>query len=246
MSVSDRPAYIPLISDQSITPFVWDDWRASEDFQFDPSSFLEKAMAVSVRSRIVLCIALFEWVLWWLRHPINDPVPFQVVEACWCGAFDQRYMRFYEFDRREWLGPVRGPLWCGMTWLIPAVVLSDADPEELESGLEYLRRLAHHVTSGDRRLDEWLEPTLIRLHHFFPVEPEDPFDNLFGDQGETVRGPLVPREALDPNFRWDHVETDDLVDQFLRGVDYSQNPFLLSPGELAEEGFTGTPYRLKP
>jgi hypothetical protein len=34
------------------------------------------------------------------------------------------------------------------------------------------------------------------------------------------------------------------VNAFLQTVDYRRNPFLKSPEEMREDGFTGTPYAL--
>lgn len=115
-------------------------------------------------------------------------------------AFLQCQMDYLELDRRGWLGPVRGPLWCATTWLLPMVFFSDEEPEEWRSGLDYLIRLARHVLPFPAPFERWLNASLIRLAGLYPAPPEDLFEDLFGEHEEERRGPPVPREALDPDF----------------------------------------------
>jgi len=193
------PPYIPerVLNNARLT-FRWDDWKASEDFTYDPEPFLAKTAGLTPRSRMVLALGFYDWVIWRLKFASPDPTPFQIAEAAWCALVDTKYMIYYEFDRRQWVGPLRGALWCAMTWLIPAVLLSDDEPEELESGISYLIRLAHHVIEDQAALDKWTSLTLDRFHALYPAAPDDPFEDLFGEHQEERRGPLIPQEALDP------------------------------------------------
>lgn len=235
--LSDRP---PLhiashVLADSHLDYRWDDWKASEDFQYDPQPFVAAATEITPRSRMALTLGLYEWVIFRLRFASPDPAPFQVAEAAWCAIIDRRYMVFYEFERRAWMGPVRGPLWCAMTWLIPAVLLYEEQPEELESGLSYLMRLAYHVVNDRAALENWTARTLSRLRTFYPAVPDDPFDDLFGEHYEERRGPLLPPEVVDPSFPFRPDMTGRLIEQFLRSVDFATNPFLKHPSTLAAE-----------
>jgi len=62
--------------------------------------------------------------------------------------------------------------------------------------------------------------------------------------GEERRGPFVAREALDPDFDYKPEVARKLMADFLRGVDYTKNPYLRSPKDMLEDGFEGTPYTL--
>ena len=53
---------------------------------------------------------------------------------------------------------------------------------------------------------------------------------------------MVPREALDVRSEFDRAETEQLVNRYLRGLDFHANRFLKSPVEMKESGFPGTPY----
>ncbi len=239
------PPYIAAARvDTPTIRYVWDDWRASEDFQASADAIVQNMKALCARAQVAVVIGMYEWALGRFRSLSDDPAPFQIAEAAWCGNVDRRYMEFWEFDRRQWIGPVRGPLWCAMTWLIPAVLAGEDDPEELESGVSYLYRLAMHVLPTQQPFLDWLEPTLTRLSALFPAGPEDPFEDLFKEREEERRGPFVPREALDQNFPFELSMTHTLVDQFLRNADYRTNPFLKDPVKLQEEGFPGIPYQL--
>lgn len=223
--------------------FQWDDWRASQDFTFDASTVLERMTRCSLRAKIGLGIGMYEWIVWRFQSLSEDATPFQVAEAAWCANIDQRYMEYSEFDREDWLGPVRGPLWCAMTWLIPMVLLSDDNSDELESGLLYLPTLAMHVMPRPAVFQKWLDTSVERLVALYPAPSEDPFQDLFGENKEERCGPFVPSEALDPEFPFKPDETSILIDRFLRNVRYMSNPLLKRPDVLREEGFVGTPYQ---
>ena len=83
-------------------------------------------------------VALYEWTLARFSLVSADPLPSQVAEAAWCATIDARYLKYVELERRKWLGPVRGPLWCAVTWLLPMMSFGDDRPEEVESGLSFL------------------------------------------------------------------------------------------------------------
>jgi hypothetical protein len=239
------PPYIAAARVDSPTiRYVWDDWRASEDFQTSADTVIERVKHACVRSQVAIVIGMYEWTLGRFRTLSDDPTPFQIAEAAWCGNIDRRYMEYWEFDRKRWIGPIRGPLWCAMTWLIPAVLAGEDEPEELESGVSYLYRLAMHILPAQHHFVDWLEPTLSRMTELFPAGPEDPLEDLFKEREEERRGLLIPREALDPSVPFESSMTNALIDQFLRGVDYRTNPFLKDPAKLQKEGFQGIPYEL--
>ena len=72
-------------------------------------------------------------------------------------------MVWFELDRDEWTGPIRGPLWCAVTWLQPALTRGDEEPEQIADALDYLTRLGLHVVPQPERLAAWLRAVLPRL-----------------------------------------------------------------------------------
>jgi hypothetical protein len=55
-------------------------------------------------------------------------------------------------------------------------------------------------------------------------------------------GTPMPRETLDPDFEYTLDQGPALIDAFLHRLDPGQNPYLCSPQEMLDNGFSGTPY----
>jgi hypothetical protein len=79
--------------------------------------------------------------------------------------------------------------------------------------------------SGSAQVE--LEPR--RILALFPVVIESPFEDLFGENQEARRGPLIPRELLIPDFVFSPDMTEGLINRFLASVDYHRNPYLTPP-----------------
>jgi hypothetical protein len=239
------PHYITAAGvDDPVLRFKWDDWNPSKDFGYDSAMVVEKLARVSLRAKIAVAIGIYEWIIGRFRSLSDDPAPFQVAEASWCANIHRAYMDYFEWRRRDWIGPVRGPIWEAATWLAPMIFFSDDNPEEWESGLSYLPRLAVHILPKPAVFEKWLEQIMERLASLYPASKEDPFDDLFKEKEEERRGPLVAREALDPGFDYEPEMARKLLADFLRGVDYTKNPYLRSPKDMLEDGFEGIPYTL--
>jgi hypothetical protein len=224
--------------------YRWDDWRASMDFTYDSSDIFGRLAGVSMHAKLAVGIGIYEWIAWRFRIVSEDPVPLQIAEAAWCANINRKYMEYVELPRSEWLGIVRGPLWCGITWLVPMVFSGDSDPEECESGLAYLPRLAMHVVPKPDLFEQWLDKAIERVIKFHSLAPEDPFEDLFSEHEEERRGPLVAREVLNPGFNYSPEMDTRLISYFLRSRDYQRNPFLHSPEQMLNDGFRGNPYVL--
>jgi len=239
------PGYIAAAGiDEPVLQFEWDDWVPSKGFQYDSDKVVKKLARVSLRAKIAVAIGMYEWIIWRFRSVSDDPTAFQVAEAAWCANVRRDYVEYFELKRRDWLGPVRGPLWGAITWLLPMIFFSDDAPEEWESGLSYLPRLAMHVLPKPTVFEQWLDVGTKRLLRFHPAPEENPFEDLFGEREEERRGPLVAREVLDPDFDYRPEMATELLRKFLRTVDYARNPYLRKPDEMVAEGFDGTPYSL--
>ena len=224
--------------------FRWDDWLASQVFTYDAAPIVARAQTLTIRAQVAFGIGVYEWVVWRFASVSDDPAPRQVNEAAWCSVADRRYMKDYEFDRRKWLGPVRGPLWCAMTFGMTMMLAGDNDAEGLESGLDYLPRLAMHVLPKPELFESWMSAGLERLERWYTAPPADPFEDPFREREEERRGPLVAPEALDPDRPYDPAEARTLLARRLGEMHPGDNPFLRVPEEMKPLGFPGTPYRL--
>lgn len=225
-----RPAYIRIdAQDKRTLRFYWDDARASRDFTHDPAWVRQAAEPLSLRARMALCVGLYEWTVWRFDGLHNDERPLQIVEAAWCATLHPARLQFFELERHEWLGPVRGPLWCGATWLHPAVAEGDRSIFHVEDALSYLTRLAFHIQPRPQPLKDWLEAVLPRLAALFPAPAYAPWDDLFDRRLIERRGPLVAPQALDPALPYAIEEGERQMRQFAGAADPRRNPFL-APG----------------
>jgi len=231
--------------DRSGIRYLWSDARASEDFAFpmeEAEAIAARVEAASLRARLALCTALFEVVAVRFEHLDRDPYPSLFLEAAWTSLADRRYAHYDERRRSEWLGPVRGPLWCGFSWLGPALHYSDDSAAEWQSAIVYLVRLAHHVIPATQQLTDWLNGSIDRILEYHPAVVVSPLDDLFGRYAEWRRGPYIASACFDLTQPYTPARAHDLMLQHLRSVQWEANPLLKAPQELIDEGLPGTPY----
>jgi hypothetical protein len=169
----------------------------------------------------------------------SDRTPQNALEAAWCANIDRRYCEGLEFSHEEWTGPIRGPLLSCMNLMHEALF------ESLEEGTKPVHcpllaaQLAQHVCAGSvAPFVAWRDAAIDRLNLFYRAP--DPFLDLYG---ESVSRLVIPPQAFDPDIEFDIEQASRLADDFLRSVDYRNNPLLVAPEQLKRDGFEGEPYR---
>ena len=167
---------------------------------------------------MVLCMGLYEWIVWRFEGLHARAEPLQIAEAGWCAAVDPRYMRFFELTRSEWVGPIEGPLWCAATWLQPAMSKGHMLPRGVYDALSYLTRMGLHVLPDLDRFQTWLDRTLGRLVKMYPILPEDPFEDLLDRRVGQRLGPLIGRNVLDPEAEPDAEQSVSFLRRNLRAA----------------------------
>jgi hypothetical protein len=221
------PAYIGEAKiDDARLRYVWDDTRASRDFRYSADWVVDAISSTTLRGKVAVGLGIYEWIACRFNSVNPDPLPFQVVEAGWCANVKRDYMRYFELNRGDWLGPIRGPLWCSTTWLLPMIFFSDDKPEEWQSGVKYLTRMAVHVISDRIAFESWLKLCISRVTKLHVQMPEDPFEDLFSEREEERRGALISKEVLDPKFDYQPDLAPNLVARYLRSADFTGNPLL--------------------
>ncbi|PWY36408.1 hypothetical protein [Pseudomonas sp. RW409] len=224
--------------------FIWDDARVDADFTGNDDEVLEAAVDMSIRARMALAIGLYEWVVWRFDGLHAHAEPTQVLQAAWCATVDPRYLRYFELDRNEWIGPVDGALWCAMTHLRQGLAHGYAYEGDLFDTLRFLHDLAAHVLPLQEGFRNWLKPVLDRLVDNHPPHNPDPLADLFNQRIGEQLGPLVGRDELDPNLPPNPQRTRAFLQQTLAGAIAEANPFLATPADLADLGFDSEPYAL--
>jgi hypothetical protein len=247
--VLNRPAWINFgNANRQQLRFVWDDARVHEDYTADASQVLHAALRMIVRARMVLAVGLYEWIVWRFDGLHNHPEPRQALEAAWCSTVDPRYLAFRPLVREDWVGPVDGPLWCGVTYLQHGLPKGYDLEGDLYDALALMYQLAVHVCPRPSELQRWLTPTLERLMTNFPVTlvPANDYEDLFGHRIGEHMGPLIGRDVLDPALPLAPNRDRQFLAQLLADTNAARNPFLATPADLDDLDFEGTPYVLPP
>jgi len=113
--------------------------------------------------------------------------------------------------------------------------------------------LVRHIMPKNKKkiYSDWLEGMLARVRKIAPKPDEPPVedeDELSSEERAAYYarhwGEALPPEVLDLGRDYQQSEREELVDRFLRQLDWTQNPFLRSPDEILRLGFKGKPYRL--
>jgi hypothetical protein len=114
--------------------------------------------------------------------------------------------------------------------------------------------LLRYVIPKSKRkpFDHWLAFVLNRLAEVAPrpKEPIGDFKNYESKEAYRLAqrpyfGVPIPFDVLDPDFDYKLAMREELVDRYLRGLNWKHNPFLRTPDEMKALGFEGTPYRLR-
>lgn len=240
-----KPSYVdPEIGDRDLS-YVWDDTRTGEDFQRDGDWLIERLHGVYLSARIALGIGIYEWISWRYQALSNDRESVQLAQAAWCATVHPAYMQSANFDRYKWMGPIRGPLWCAQTWLVPMARCDRNDEDECEDGVSFLYCLAMHVLPTTTAFEAWLDGCANRLIEFYTAPGEDPFADLFLEPAKE-RSPLIAPVLLDLTEPFDQSRARNEMSDFLKEAQRADNPFLLTAEGMQEAGFRGIPYEITP
>jgi hypothetical protein len=151
----------------------------------------------------------------------------------WAGVIDQRYATGWEWpEGHDLSGPVDAALTETNGLLAEIFRLFCIQENGITVQAVYLSFLARHVIPTKAVFDSWLKLVLERLTGHYPRL-----------EGEEIGSP-PPRESLDPGFDFRPDMDQQLLGRFLRGLDYTQNPYLRSPEQMLRLGFEGTPYTI--
>lgn len=241
--------------------YSWDDSDVESCLNYDYANYIiNKVNAISLRAKIALSIGIYEWILGRFEGLYHNVIPKQIAEMAWCANINKEYTYYLEFDRAEYLGPINAPIWCGFSFLIPTLYVSENvgidesnasdifgyDENAWETALLYLISITIHIVPKNKLsiFIDWLEGVVHRLLNFYIMPEEDPFINLFGHKNDKDwLGDYISREVLDLNYAYFPDKSVELCDKYLQSVDYISNPFLLLPEDIANNKIK-TPYRL--
>jgi hypothetical protein len=212
--------------------YRWDDWDVEQAEQPVSKKLAKQLKKLSERANIAFAVATTEWIVYRLEWVLDDPMPFDYLEAAWAQIVDFRYS-FVWWDPlhdHEWTGPVKGPIREAIAWVMEIIRVVEEDREHPARMCASLSRLAEYVMTDAAPYRAWRDRVIKRLEQYYPLDRSEPL------------GDVVPREALDPDFAFRPNQTEALVNQFLSRLNPKDHEFLNSHDDLLKEGFEGTPY----
>jgi hypothetical protein len=106
----------------------------------------------------------------------------------------------------------------------------ERDDEDPSSSSAELDKLTRYLLTDPTPYVRWRNQIIER------------FEKLYRLNTEERLGDVVPRQAIDPDFDFPPGQTETLVNEFLRQIDYTANPLLNTPEMMLEDGFDGAPY----
>lgn len=185
---------------------------------------------LSFRANLALGTAIAEWIAWRLDGLSTYKAPLQFIEAAWVANIDLCYIKRWQAATEPLANTLKGPI-LGVLYLSNQLLSSIIkDTKEWENGITihviYLIFLTRHIYTK-KYFDSWLKAILPRLNALYPR----------GRSNKDKLGPPVPREALDPNYNFKIESTEELLNTFLKKINYQNNPFLFLPEKLIQNKF---------
>ncbi len=237
------PPYLKAanIQDHSIR-YEWDDWRTIPAAETPDKKLVSRLAGVSQRAVLAFGCGTAEWIVYRFAKLSDDPAPWNFLESAWAMIVDVRYCGYgeatgwQEYSVKGWNGPVRRPIQDALKLLeIACQQLAWEFHSEPTSLVGTISALTCYVTTDPAPYKKWSERVLERFESLYSRDPDDKL------------GDVVPRQAVDPGFRFKVQQTQTLINQFLSSLDYRHNIFLTPPEGILEhfdeeEDFKGTPY----
>jgi hypothetical protein len=209
----------------------WDDANFEKAYLTPDEKLRNRIDMTSDRGVIAVSLGFAEWIAWRFEDDPSHLTLLQLIEASWAGLVDWRYLssEVPKLKWKEWQGPVRGPI-CAAYKLLRDVIRLIRTEQFASPEAVCLSRLTLYVLPKAEPFKEWREFAIARLANTDPNREEDRL------------GRPIPREAIDPDFDYKPEQAHEPISTFLKGLDYSGNPFLASPERMKKEGFESTPY----
>jgi hypothetical protein len=241
--VQPVPAYVRSdgVADELLR-YAWDEWTIRKHWDIVEADLHQRIDQLTNRAGTALALATAEWICQRFSLLCWDPRPRQFLEAAWAGNIHRSYCEYTETVTDEWRGPIRGPLNIIILIANDALFCLHEDPHAATRAC-WMAALARHVlpSAARPRFEAWFEASIERLEAHYPrvlaLVSESVFEPFPG------MGTPVPAELFDLRADFDPAAAPGLLDQFLRSLDPTQNPYLHPASELAGIEDVPIPYR---
>jgi hypothetical protein len=197
------------------------------------------------------------WGAWRLKGLTDVDVLLQLVEATFAFQVHPYYVDRNGVVTRKAkdepagesaAGELQVLLWKGLN----AEKWWDSYYQPIDTAYHSAYLVKHIIPKPKQKLfTKWLEGMFARIQQFAPKPEEQPVEDessLTDDERAAYYarhwGEALPPEILDPDFDYNPARRAELVDKFLRSVDWRTNPFLRAPDAMLAMGFVSKPYQL--
>lgn len=232
---------------------VWND-KLAEKFEFGEEEnvrLIEAVQKSSYKGQLAMGVALAEWLLWRFEGAADLATARQAVDACWAAVIHPAYAKPLGFEpdnipRLSQIREVDGPLRIGLSVLRETRGRYAKGKPQLAASVMKLALLDQHVIPAKKEFEAWLTSMLERTAKALPGGPPPESEDEDADPAYNPgAGTPITREFFfDPEFKLTRDSNRAALSAFLASLDPKSNPFLRTPEELRQEGFTGEPYQL--
>ena len=243
MMVMNKPGHIVRagIAGAKIT-YQWSEKDTDSIFERENPKLEDALNKTHFKGNMAIGVAVAEWVLWRLDGHVDLKDAWNRIEAAWASVIDPLYTKEVGDLNGEGRGVKEGPINSALDELNETYFMYQKSDPNIAENAVILILIARHVCPEKKIFDSWLSETLRRLSNQFPMdltyydESSDTYDNSYEKP--------VPREFFDPQL--DFVESDSikLLNNYLKGLNPADNPYLSKSEEMISRGFKGKPYSL--
>lgn len=193
----------------------------------------------SERAKLAFGCAAAEWIVWRIEGVAEVTDMHAFIEAMWATVVDYRYAR--EIDHEYPDDDFSSKLVLHETWSNLQAIFRRAQKMDASNmDCVCLSLIVRHVLSKkhQKAFKDWLIFAMReRAKIFWQRDPES-------EDPKICHGEPIPREAFDPDFKFEPSISKELLQKFLNGLDQKANPYLRSPEEMKALGFEGVPYKI--
>lgn len=244
------PAFVSVCVVGAPLTYPWDDDLELRFFAAkDQNNRLYSAIdQIAFRAKFMLGLATAEWIIWRFHGMADTKDLLQRIEAARTSMMNWRYTKDLRVKVRNaptfsseprvngplqlvlnFIGEIHGGYVTGYIYMTEAIVRTAV--------------LARHVLPDDvkRDFDEWLKESIRRAASVYPPQPA--YDKKTQQYVATTEE-MVPMELFDPQWNYTPERAKEALRTFLKSLDPKSNPYLRTPSEMKDVGFSGTPYLL--
>lgn len=245
-----KPPFVPAGIVGAPLTYYWDD-RLEVGFFADKDQNNRLYVAIdriAFRAKFVLGLAIAEWIVWRFDGTADTKDLLQRLEAARPTVLTSRYTKdlmieLYDTPKISSEPSVNGPLRLVLTFIGQIHRGYSAGYIYMTEAIVRTAVLARHVLPGEAKkdFDIWLKESIRQAMSVYP--PQSPYDKTTERYIATGEEP-VPMELFDPQWNYTPERAKEALRALLKSLDPKSNPYLRTPSEMKDVGFSGTPYQL--